>query len=94
MIPGRHVARSGEKSEAPGVELEPAEMERMINEDRGAWNSRATALHDAAMLAVHAAEAHDADKVFAIGESIENACENCHRQYWYPNEVIPALPKS
>ena len=34
----------------------------------------------------------DADKVFAIGEHIERACENCHSHYWYPNEKIPELP--
>lgn len=92
-IPGRHVARPGEKSETPGVELEPSEMEELINKDRAAFVQRATALHDAAMLAVHAAEEKNADKVFEVGENIEQACENCHRQYWYPNEKIPELPK-
>jgi hypothetical protein len=89
MIPGRHVARPGEKSETPGVELEPEEMEKLINDDLVAWRQRATALHDAAMLALRAAEAKDADKIFEIGETIEMACENCHKQYWYPNEKIP-----
>ena len=92
IVPGRHVARHGEKSETPGVELEPEEMEALINKDRTGWNARASALHDAAMLAVHAAEAHDANKVFEVGEKIENACENCHRQYWYPNEKLPEPP--
>jgi hypothetical protein len=92
MIPGRHVAREGEKSETPGVELEPEEMEVLINKDRAAWNQRAHALHDAAALAMQAADAHDAEKIFEVGEKIENACENCHRQYWYPNEKIPSFP--
>jgi hypothetical protein len=92
MIPGRHVARSGEKSETPGVELEPEEMEVLINKDRGAWNQRARALHEAARAALQAAEAHDADKIFEVGETIEMACENCHKQYWYPNEKIPTFP--
>jgi cytochrome c556 len=90
LIPGRHVARPGEKSETPGVELEPSEMEELINKDRATWNARATALHEAATLALRAAEAHDADKVFEIGETIEHACENCHKTYWYPNEKIPS----
>lgn len=92
MIPGRHVARPGERSETPGVELEPEEMEVLIDKDRTAWNRRAVALHDAAMQALRAAEAHDADRIFEVGETIENACEGCHRQYWYPNEKIPELP--
>jgi hypothetical protein len=91
-IPGRRVALPGEKSIAPGVELEPDEMQVMIDKDRAGWNQRATALHDAAMLAVRAAEAKDPDKIFEVGETIEHACEGCHRQYWYPNEKIPELP--
>ena len=92
MIPGRHVARPGEKSETPGVELEPEEMEAIINKDRAAWNKRATALHDAAMVALKAIEAKDADQVFQVGSQIEEACENCHSKYWYPNEKIPDFP--
>ena len=94
MIPGRHVARPHEKSETPGVELEPAEMEELINKDRPAFYEHAKALYNAAMLAANAAEKKDADKVFEIGETIEQACENCHKTYWYPNEKIPELPPS
>jgi hypothetical protein len=93
-IPGRRVALPGEKSVAPGVELEPEEMQGMIDKDRAGWNMRAQALHDAALLAVRAAEAKDADKIFEVGETIEHACEGCHRQYWYPNEQVPDLPSA
>lgn len=89
MIPGRRVARPGEKSETPGVELEPEEMQAMIEKDRSAWNGRALALHDAATKALAAIEAKDPDKVFELGATIERACENCHTHYWYPNEKLP-----
>jgi cytochrome c556 len=92
MVPGRRVARPGEKSETPGVELEPSEMDELIAKDRPAFYKHARALYDAAMLAADAADRKDADKVFEVGETIEMACENCHRQYWYPNEKIPDLP--
>jgi len=92
MVPGRHVARPGEKSETPGVELEPSEMEELINKDRPAFYEHAKALYNAAMLAADAAAKKDADKVFEVGETIEIACENCHKTYWYPNEKIPELP--
>ena len=94
MIPGRHVARPGEKSETPGVELEPSEMEELINKDRAAFYKHAKALYDAAMLAVDAIDKKDADRVFEVGENIDQACEQCHRNYWYPNEKIPELPGS
>ena len=94
MIPGRHVARPHEKSETPGVELEPAEMEELINKDRPAFYKHAKALYDAAMLAVDAIDKKDADKVFEVGENIDQACEQCHKSYCYPNEKIPELPVS
>ena len=93
MIPGRRVAPPDHKSEVPGIELEGEEMDALIAKDRAGWYQRAKALHDAAMATYRAAEAKDADKVFELGESIENACEGCHSTYWYPNEKIPELPK-
>lgn len=91
-MPGRRVAQPGEKSETPGVELEPEEMDVLIAKDRAAWNERATHLHDAATDVIAAIEAKDGNKVFELGEKIEETCENCHKQYWYPNEVIPPFP--
>lgn len=93
MIPGRRVAAPGHKSEVPGIELEPEEMDALIAKDRASWYQRAKALHDAAMQTYRAAEAKDADRVFELGESIENACEGCHSTFWYPNEKIPELPQ-
>ena len=94
MMPGRHVAQPHEKSETPGVELEPAEMEVLIDKDRAAFNQRAKALHEAGMAALAAADAKDAQKLFEVGEQIEHACENCHSNYWYPNEKVPPVPSA
>ena len=89
IMPGRHVARAGEKSEAPGVELEPSEMEVLIYKDIPGWRARAKGLHEAGLAALKAAEAKDPQRVFEVGEQIEEACESCHSKYWYPNEKIP-----
>jgi len=50
-------------------------------------------IHDAAIDVIAAIDAKDGNKVFELGEKIEEACENCHKQYWYPNEVIPPVPQ-
>ena len=89
MLPWRHVARPGEKSETPGVELEPEEMEARINKDREAWNRRAKVLHDVSMEMLHAVEAKDREKMLEVGDRLDKACENCHLNYWYPNQVLP-----
>ena len=94
IMPGRNVARAHEKSDTPGVELEPAEMQVLIDKDRAAFNMRARALHEAGMAATAAADAKDAQKLFEVGEQIERACETCHMAYWYPNEKIPTVPSA
>lgn len=94
MIPGRAMARPGEKSEAPGVELEPAEMEVLVKKDLEGWNSRAKDLHNIGLKVLDVVEKKDAKALFDIGEDLDKACENCHRAYWYPNEKIPGLPSS
>jgi hypothetical protein len=92
MMPGRKVARDGEKSETPGVELEPSEMQALIDKDRPGFYERAGALRKAAVEVIAAIDEKNPDKVFDLGEKIDEACENCHKHYWYPNEQIPPLP--
>jgi hypothetical protein len=86
MIPGRHVAKAGEKSEAPGVELEPSEMEALIVKDLPSFYKRAGSLHDVAVKTLQIIDAKDVKALSEVGEELDKACENCHRQYWYPNE--------
>ena len=89
IVPGRHVARPGDRSEAANVELEPEEMEALINKDRATWNERAKALREAGLEALRAIDAKDPNTLFDVGDRIEMACENCHSHYWYPNQKLP-----
>jgi hypothetical protein len=81
---GRHIAKAGVKSEFPGIELEPEEIEKLYQADRGAWITLSQALHDAGMAAVKAAESRNTEALLGAGEGIDTACENCHKKYWYP----------
>lgn len=94
MMPGRKVARPEEKSAVPGIELEPEEIEKHINADRAAWNRRAEALKAATRDIMGAIDARDPQKVFDLGDELDLACENCHREFWYPNEQIPEFPST
>jgi hypothetical protein len=84
QIPGRHVAQPGQKNEQ-GIELQPEQIETLINQDRQSWITLAHGLHDAATQALHAADAKDPAKVLESGDAIDNACEHCHTKYWYPH---------
>jgi len=86
VMPGRHVARPGEKAADEKVELPPEEIERLITADRASWVTLSHALHDDATSALKAIDSKDPDGLMAAGEKIDTACENCHLKYWYPND--------
>ena len=76
----------------PGAAKEPSQLpinsltdRKLTNQDRPASIALAHGLHDAATLAISAADAKDPAKVLESGEQIDNACERCKQQYWYPH---------
>ena len=83
LIPGRHVARSGEKADDARVDLHPEEIEALLAKDPSAWAMRAHILHDAAAESLKAIDAHDVTSLMNSGETLDSACESCHRNYWY-----------
>jgi len=92
-IPGRQVARPGEKSENPRIELEPETIQKLIADDPATWSRLVNRLHDAAAPALNAIEAKNAKGLFDAGDHLEQACEACHQQYWYPPAHAPAWKK-
>ena len=83
---GRVVAHPNEKSKNPQVELQPEEIQKLVDGDRPSFIRRARKLQDAATLALKAADAKDKDALFKAIDSVDKACENCHLHYWYPND--------
>lgn len=49
--------------------------------DHGDWTKWSRKLVDAGVVALRAAEAKDSAGVFAAGEAIYEACDNCHKTY-------------
>jgi len=91
LVPGRAVAQTNARSDAPGVELEPADIERRIAAQRDVFVGLAAALRDGASDARDAADARDPALLLRAGDRIERACEACHRAFWYPREAVPKL---
>ena len=85
LIPGRRVARPGEKGD-PRVELPPEQIEALINQDRANFNKLANGLYDSVLPALRAIEAKDKEALLEAGDAIDRACEGCHFTYWYPKK--------
>jgi hypothetical protein len=84
MMPGREAAPAGAKSDAPGVELEPAQIATLVNKNRKSFNAFAKALQALGADALRASEAKNAAALLDIGAGMENVCESCHQTFWYP----------
>src|SRR5437899_8761326 len=89
MMPGREAAPAGTKSEAPGVELEPAEITVLIKKKRKSFDAFAKALQAVGLEALRASDAKNAAPLIDIGSRMQDVCESCHKTFWYPNEKQP-----
>lgn len=83
---GRKVARPHERSESPQVELQPDEIQKLVDGDRPSFIRRARRLQDGAEMVLKAVDARDTTALFHAIENVDRACENCHLRYWYPND--------
>lgn len=86
VVPGRHAAPPGTESENPDAELAPAEIEALLAKEKPAWVAHAAVLHATAMQAIGAIDARNIDAITEVGGSIDEACESCHLQFWYPDQ--------
>jgi hypothetical protein len=83
LVPGRHIARPGEKAEDARIDLHPDEIEALVAKDRAAWATLAHGLQDAALESLKAIDARDVKALLDAGDTLDKACESCHRKYWY-----------
>ena len=90
LMPSRPVAPPGAASSAPGVELEPQEVEKLITENRDGWNVFVQDFQESMKTALGAIDAKDTQALLDAGERIDTTCENCHQTFWFPNAVASA----
>ena len=84
IVPGRRAAHPGARSENPGAELEPEQIQALIDKQKPSFVAHAHVLHEAAMSALRAIDARNIDGISEAGGTIDEACESCHLQFWYP----------
>jgi hypothetical protein len=86
VMPGRKVAPPDVTAQNPQIELEPAQIQKLIDGDRTTFIRRARRLQDAAEVALKAVDEKNTDALFQAEAGIDSACEDCHLHYWYPND--------
>jgi hypothetical protein len=90
-MPGRIVANdsSGDPPRPGPGELSHAEIQARIDATHEAFVQFAHGLQAAAMQALAAIDARNAQALLDSGTTIDDACEACHVTYWYPNQRRP-----
>jgi hypothetical protein len=68
------------------VELSPAQITAKVERDPVEWNARIETLRNASLAILDIVKKKDVSAMWEAGEILDQACENCHRSYWYPGE--------
>lgn len=91
MMDGRKVAHPGQQLEEPGgkSDFTPAQAQAAIDADRASFVAFAHELQDAAGSAMTAIEKRNADALLDAGGDLDEACEGCHKRFWYPSSPTP-----
>ncbi len=69
------------------VELPPDQITAKIKKDPVEWNARIEALRNVGLEAMDIVRRRDVKELWDASDNLEQACENCHRSYWYPGET-------
>ena len=86
LVPGRRVARPGAVADAPEIELNPEQIQELLDQDPDRWVELANGMHDMATDTLAAIDVRDTDALLMAGEMLDLSCERCHVEYWYPND--------
>lgn len=86
-IPDRPGLLPGEKLAAPAgaTDLSPEKSAAKIKAEWPTYLAYAQTLQNGAMATLKAVEAKDADALVEAGGAIYEACEQCHKRFWYPD---------
>jgi hypothetical protein len=88
LVPGRKAAAPGVKSEFPGIELEPVEIDALLQKEWPQFERLAKDFQKASAEQLKAVEARDIEGIYKTGGDLDTTCENCHKVFYYPNDPI------
>jgi hypothetical protein len=88
LVPGRKAAAPGAKSENPGIELEPVEIDALLQKEWPQFEQLTKEFQRVATEQLKAAEARDIDGLYKTGGDLDTTCENCHKVFYFPNDPI------
>jgi len=71
------------------TELSPAQIKAKLEKDPVLWNAKIEALRNVTKEVLEIVEKKNTEELWEASYNLDQACESCHLQYWYPGD--PAL---
>jgi len=68
------------------AELSPAQIKAKLLADPVLWNAKIEALRNVGLEVIEIVKRKDVNELWDACENLDQACENCHLEYWYPGE--------
>lgn len=69
-------------------ELAPAQIKAKLEADPVLWNAKIEALRNVGFEVIELVKRKDVDELWDAAENLDQACEACHLEYWYPGERV------
>ena len=73
-------------SPVEGEELSPAQIQAKLDKDPVLWNAKIEALRNVGLEVLEIVKNKKTDELWDAGDNLDQACETCHIQYWYPGD--------
>ncbi len=67
-------------------ELSPAQITEKVDKDPVLWIAKIQALRNTSLEILEVVKKKDVDALWQAGGDLDNACEACHLEYWYPGD--------
>ena len=85
----RPFAPPGDNNNSEGpepLEISPAEIKAKLEKDPVLWDAKIEALRNVGLEVLEVVKKKNVDDLWQAAEDLDQACENCHLEYWYPGE--------
>jgi hypothetical protein len=85
----RPFAPAGDENNSTGPEpseLSPAQIKAKLEADPVLWNAKIEALRNVGLEVLEIVKTKKVGELWEAGDNLDQACEACHIQYWYPGD--------
>jgi hypothetical protein len=85
----RPFAPPGDENNSTGPdpeELSPSQIKAKLERDPVLWNAKIEALRNVGLQVLDIVKRKDAKELWDASDNLDQACEACHLEYWYPGE--------